>query len=45
MDAATAHKPHDRLGDLLAEDMAAVLGTIGYEVVCDLSPRVERRYA
>ena len=27
-----------------AEDMAEVLGTIGYEVVCDLSPRVERRY-
>ena len=30
---------------ITAEDMAAVLGTIGYEVVCDLSPRVERRYA
>ena len=29
---------------ITAEDMATVLGTIGYEIVCDLSPRVERRY-
>ncbi len=27
-----------------ADDMAQVLGTIGYEIVCDISPRVERRY-
>jgi len=27
-----------------ADDMAHDIGTIGYEIVCDISPRVERRY-
>jgi alanine racemase len=29
---------------ILAEDVAHLLGTINYEVACDLSPRVVRRY-
>lgn len=29
---------------ITADDMATLLDTIGYEVVCDLSARVERRY-
>ena len=29
---------------ILCEDMAATLGTINYEVVCDVSPRTVRRY-
>jgi len=29
---------------ILAEDVARLLGTINYEVVCDIGPRVERRY-
>ena len=27
-----------------ADDMAQAIGTIGYEVVCNISSRVERRY-
>ena len=35
-----------RSGDelILAEDVAALLGTINYEIACDVSPRVVRRY-
>jgi alanine racemase len=29
---------------LLCEDMAQLLGTINYEIVCDVSPRTVRRY-
>lgn len=29
---------------ITADEVAGLLDTIGYEVVCDLSPRVERRY-
>lgn len=29
---------------IAADDVAALLDTIGYEVVCDISARVERRY-
>jgi alanine racemase len=29
---------------ILCEEMAATLGTINYEVVCDVAPRVVRRY-
>jgi alanine racemase len=29
---------------ILAEDVAALLGTINYEIACDVSPRVVRRY-
>jgi alanine racemase len=35
-----------RSGDegILAEDVARLLGTINYEIACDVSPRVVRRY-
>ena len=29
---------------ILAEDVAGLLGTINYEIACDVSPRVVRRY-
>jgi hypothetical protein len=29
---------------ILAEDVARLLGTINYEIACDVSPRVVRRY-
>lgn len=29
---------------ILCEEMARMLGTINYEVACDMAPRVERRY-
>ncbi|MBR6332298.1 MAG: hypothetical protein IKR78_04115, partial [Dehalococcoidales bacterium] len=29
---------------LTADDMAEMLGTIGYEIVCDISERVDRVY-
>ena len=49
---AVAVRPGDevvfigRSGDerILAEDVARLLDTINYEIVCDLSPRVVRRY-
>ena len=41
-------KPYDEvvlLGDeLTADDMAQLLGTIGYEIICDIGKRVERIY-
>ncbi|MDZ7674352.1 MAG: alanine racemase [Acidimicrobiales bacterium] len=30
--------------EITADDVAGLLDTIGYEVVCDISPRVRRRY-
>jgi alanine racemase len=35
-----------RQGDeqIRVEDWAAALGTIGYEIVCGIGPRVPRRY-
>jgi alanine racemase len=29
---------------ILCEEVAQLLGTINYEIVCDVSPRVVRRY-
>jgi alanine racemase len=29
---------------ILCEEVARLLGTINYEIVCDVSPRVVRRY-
>jgi alanine racemase len=29
---------------ILCEEMARMLGTINYEVACDMAPRVVRRY-
>jgi len=34
----------DEMRSVTADDMAAELGTIGYEVVCGISKRVPRIY-